>query len=417
MFNGDIKDNGAVSASFGGEDREKDYIKLDPEATEFLYRDILELFIASTGKTITIQKTIITVGTARDCDLNFGYDNQLLDSHHATFTFDNGKWLLTDNQSYNGTYINGVKLQADKKYMLTADDEIIFAGNTKLIFYKLPLISNKPFVPLVEKLGLLPIGMLINGRYRLEECLSVNKQVYIASVSGENRKVIIKAEVPVPYRGNFFPNNLKDEYELHKGLHHSGIAEMQELIETTLYTYIVREYIEGMTVDRIIRKGGALEMRQTVVYAVQIAEILQYLHSLCPPIICRDVKPSNIIITPDGDARMFDFSIAVKAQGDDYADAYIAGTRGYAPPEQYKGFAKPRSDIYGLGMTMFYMLTDSDPGVLSYEQIQQTLEKFSPDMKRIIGKCIKKNYKNRYSDCGELIRELKNFINSADLLK
>lgn len=185
---------------------------------------------------------------------------------------------------------------------------------------------------------------------------------------------------------------------------------MQELIETTLYTYIVREYIEGVTVDRIIRKGGALEMRQTAVYALQLAEILQYLHSLCPPVICRDVKPSNIIITPNGDARMFDFSIAVKAQGDDY----IAGTRGYVPLEQYKGFSKPQSDIYGLGMTMFYMLIDSDPGVLPYERIQKTLEKFSPDMKTIIGKCIKKKYKNRYSDCGELIRELKNFINSID---
>ncbi len=93
---------------------------------------------------------------------------------------------------------------------------------------------------------------------------------------------------------------------------------------------------------------------------MQICDVLEYLHGHQPqPIVFRDLKPSNIIVTAEGKLTLIDFGIAKVFQSDKRGT--MIGTEGYAPPEQYRGLAEPRGDIYALGATMHHLLTNSDP--------------------------------------------------------
>ena len=405
----------------GSAETDEDVIKIDPDATDILYPDTLKLFICSSGKTITLQKAQIEVGRSIEADLNFGADNKYLARHHATFVFGNGRWYLVDNNSTNGTYINSVKLHPGKKYQLAADDEIVFAVHTKLIFYKTPWAPIPPIVPptpsfIFSKALVAPIklGTVIDGKYKLERILAAGSHtVYLATVEGENRKVAIKVEDIGRFANPAVIANIKESFELHKAIKHPDVPTMLELIQTSKYIYLVMDYLDGETLDRILDTSGSMESKRAAIVGRNIAKILKTMHELNPPIVCRDVKPSNIMIHNGLDVRMFDFGIAMRYYDDGREDEHIVGTVGYAAPEQYKGHARPESDIYGLGMTLYYMLTKDDPKApgFTHKSIRGVNSKVAPELERIVEKCIEPDYKNRYRNCDELIRDLDHFIN------
>src|SRR3990172_6103505 len=124
--------------------------------------------------------------------------------------------------------------------------------------------------------------------------------------------------------------------------------------------YLVMDYVSGTNLeDELKEKGGLLPESQVVDIARQICDLLTYLHSLRPPVIYRDMKPGNVILTPEGRAVLIDFGIAriFTPQG----KATLIGTPGFAPPEQYTGRVDERADIYGLGSMLHYLLTGRDP--------------------------------------------------------
>ena len=175
------------------------------------------------------------------------------------------------------------------------------------------------------------------------------------------------------------------------------------------------EYLDGETLDRVLAtKSGPMESKRAAMVGRNIARILQSMHELNPPIVCRDVKPSNIMIHNGLDVKMFDFGIAMRYHDDGREDEQIVGTVGYAAPEQYKGHARPETDIYGLGMTLYYMLTKDDPKIPGFtcKPIKVLNPKADPKLVRIVEKCIEPDYKNRYRSCAELIKDLEQFINS-----
>jgi hypothetical protein len=124
--------------------------------------------------------------------------------------------------------------------------------------------------------------------------------------------------------------------------------------------YLVMDYIEGTNLeDEVAAHGGRLPESRVIEIARELCEVLTYLHSFQPPIIYRDMKPSNVILTPAGHAVLIDFGIAriFTPQG----KATLIGTPGFAPPEQYAGQVDERSDLYGLAATLHYLLTGRDP--------------------------------------------------------
>jgi serine/threonine protein kinase len=111
--------------------------------------------------------------------------------------------------------------------------------------------------------------------------------------------------------------------------------------------------------------------------ALQVLDTLEYLHHLQPPVIYRDLKPSNIMVTADGEAKLIDFGIARHFHP--LSNATMIGTQGYAPPEQYRGKVETRSDIYSLGATMHHAISGRDPAAeppFSFPPLQ----KFAPDV-------------------------------------
>ena len=124
--------------------------------------------------------------------------------------------------------------------------------------------------------------------------------------------------------------------------------------------YLVMDYVEGTNLeDELAAQGGSLPESRVIEIARELSDVLIYLHGLHPPVIYRDMKPGNVILTPAGRAVLIDFGIAriFTPQG----KATLIGTPGFAPPEQYTGHVDERSDVYGLAATLHYLLTGSDP--------------------------------------------------------
>lgn len=165
----------------------------------------------------------------------------------------------------------------------------------------------------------------------------------------------------------------RQEAKILSTLSHPGLPKVTDFfvskdveIDETAH-YLVMTFIKGKDLETLINKlnGGLFPIDVTVSYTKQILLILNYLHTQSPPVIYRDVKPSNIMIAKDNaypeseKVYLVDFGLARTIQPK--VRGTIIGTPGYAAPEQYKGYAEPRSDLYSLGVMMSYMLTGKDP--------------------------------------------------------
>ncbi|HYB90664.1 MAG TPA: protein kinase [Candidatus Binataceae bacterium] len=143
-------------------------------------------------------------------------------------------------------------------------------------------------------------------------------------------------------------------------LKHQAIPAITDRFDDQNRHYLVMEYVEGRNLEEeIAARGEPLPEGLVIEIARQLCDVLAYLHGHEPPIVYRDMKPSNVMVTAKGRVMLVDFGIArlFKAA----RKGTMIGTLGFAPPEQYQGNVDPRSDIYSLGATMHYVLTGRDP--------------------------------------------------------
>lgn len=143
----------------------------------------------------------------------------------------------------------------------------------------------------------------------------------------------------------------------------SGIPAYYEHLTDAENWYLITQYIEGETLEEYLQKapGGFLAEKETITLGIALAELIQRLHSATPPVIFRDLKPSNIMVTADRSFFLIDFGIARTYTPDKTRDTTPLGSPGYAPPEQYgKAQTDQRSDIYSLGATLQNLLTGCD---------------------------------------------------------
>src|SRR5579863_3622661 len=172
--------------------------------------------------------------------------------------------------------------------------------------------------------------------------------------------------------------------------------------------YLVMEFIDGITLEQKLKDaGGKLPESEVIDVALQVLDTLEYLHNLQPPVIYRDLKPSNVMMTPSGQVKLIDFGIARLFQP--LSNATMIGTQGYAPPEQYRGKAESRSDLYALGATMHHALSGRDPALeppFSFPPLRSVCPGASPALCDLIDQALKYDVVLRVADAAEFKQRL-----------
>jgi hypothetical protein len=175
-------------------------------------------------------------------------------------------------------------------------------------------------------------------------------------------------------------------------LQHPLIVHMEEMFIQGSRVYLVVDYIEGDSIRSLVKQGKSLSESGCLKLALQMCEILEYLHSQSPPVVHRDFTPDNLIVSTDGALKLIDFSSAHQVTGDSHD---CAGKHAYTPPEQFRGESSAQSDIYALGATLFYMLTGNDPEAISRSSLPAECLA-SAELRRIIENCSELDLEKRY---------------------
>ena len=195
-------------------------------------------------------------------------------------------------------------------------------------------------------------------------------------------------------------------------LNHPCFPRIYDVIEKPEMVVMIMDYIEGHTLREVIHEKGAMKEEQVIHIGRQLCEVLQYLHQMDPPVIYRDLKPGNIILRPDKNIMLLDFGTAREYKPRNLSDTTCLGTRGYAAPEQYGGMGQTdaRTDIYGLGVTLYHLATKMDPAMPPYEikPIREIVPALSRQLEFIIGKATRSDPDERYQSAEEMLYYLNN---------
>lgn len=255
------------------------------------------------------------------------------------------------------------------------------------------------------------IGTVIEGKYEILRQLGAGGMsiVYLAMDTRLNKQWAVK-EIRKKGRGDhdeIVVNSLLAEANMIKKLDHPALPRIVDIIENSVTIYVIMDYIEGESLDKILNEYGAQPEELVIEWAKQICEAFSYLHSRKPPIIYRDMKPANVMLKPEGNVKIIDFGIAREYKEQQLSDTTVLGTKGYAPPEQYSGQTDARSDIYALGMTMHQLLTGIDPrSGEKYASVRMWNPELSEGIELIIDKCVEPAAENRYQNCADLLYDL-----------
>ena len=255
------------------------------------------------------------------------------------------------------------------------------------------------------------IGSVIDGKYEILREIGHGGMsvVYLAMDTHLNKQWAVK-EIKKKGSGKndeIIVNSLLTEANLMKRLDHAALPRIVDIIDNGVTIYVVMDYIEGESLDKILNEYGAQPEELVIGWAMQLCDALAYLHAQKPPIIYRDMKPANIMLKPEGNIKIIDFGIAREYKEQSLADTTVLGTKGYAPPEQYSGQTDARSDIFALGMTMHHLLTGIDPrSGEAYAPVRMWNPELSEGIELIIDKCVEPAPENRYQNCSDLLYDL-----------
>ena len=214
---------------------------------------------------------------------------------------------------------------------------------------------------------MLEIGSLVDGKYKILNRIGQGGMsvVYLAMNERANKQWAVK-EVKKDGVQDFelVRQGLTAETDFLKKLHHPNLPSIVDVIDGEGTFLIVMDYVEGKTLARILEESGAQSQEEVTRWAEQLCDVLGYLHSRQPPVIYRDMKPSNIMLRPDGRVMLIDFGTAKEFKEGGSGDTICLGTRGYAAPEQYGISASEiPADIFAMGVLLNVMAAGNHPAV------------------------------------------------------
>ncbi len=267
--------------------------------------------------------------------------------------------------------------------------------------------------------GLLQAGTLLQQRYKVLGVIGVGGMgaVYKAQdlrFPNVQRLCAVKEMINTatdPQVRQMIVRNFEREASILATLNHPAIPQVYDYFTEGNRSYLVLEYIEGKDLETLLGETeGFFPEAQVIEWAVQICDVLTYLHNHKPrPIIFRDLKPSNIMLDVHDRIRLVDFGIAKLFQSGEKGT--MIGTEGYSPPEQYRGVAEPRGDIYALGATLHHLLSKQDPRLeppFSFHErpIFKSNPTVSRELQEVIDKALEYDINKRWGSAEEFKRAL-----------
>jgi eukaryotic-like serine/threonine-protein kinase len=258
---------------------------------------------------------------------------------------------------------------------------------------------------------LLEPGAVLGGRYRIDRMAG----------SGGGSHVYVASDLKLPgklwavkqtWSESQHPNRMQEEAEMLIQLNHPRLPRIVDFFpsEEGEYLYLVMDYIEGVTLEQYVRSHRAINEEEVLRIAEQICDGLQYLHTREPPVIYRDLKPSNLMVEGNGSIRFIDFGTARTYNPMLTEDTVQLGTIGFAAPEQYLGHqSDARTDLYALGAIMLYLLSGGQYSQWPKEAKALLRRGLRPELVSLVKKLLAYEAGERFETAQQVKQELMTF--------
>jgi eukaryotic-like serine/threonine-protein kinase len=262
--------------------------------------------------------------------------------------------------------------------------------------------------------GTLPAGIVLQERYEILAVQGVGGMgaVYRAR---DLRFTSVTKIVAVKEMNNTAPDarvrrislqNFEREANILASLSHPAIPKIFDYFSEGNRSYLILEFVEGQTLEDLLEeRRQPFGTEEVVEWGLQVCDVLAYLHGHEPPVIFRDLKPGNLMLRTDGRLMVIDFGIAKLFEHGQRGT--MIGTEGYSPPEQYRGVAEPRGDLYALAATMHHLLSGRDPRLEPpFTFHERPIQLFNPNVPEALDAAISKSLaydlQERYSSATEM---------------
>src|SRR6266487_1374556 len=273
-------------------------------------------------------------------------------------------------------------------------------------------------LPFKYTTGTLPEQTLLSGRYKIEERIGQGGMgaVYKASDTRFNNRPIDIKEMSraglTPAHVQEAEESFEHEARLLADLLHPNLPRIYDHFTENERSYLVMDFIEGQTLEDYMEKaaGNPIPLEQVLDWGEQICDVLSYLHTHQPPIIFRDLKPSNVMISDSGHVYLIDFGIARVFKPGQSHDTVALGSPGFAAPEQYgKAQSTPRSDIYSLGALLHCLLTGVDPSEqpFFFRPVSEVNAMVSPALEALLQQMLEMNTEMRPASAQAVLQRLR----------
>lgn len=268
----------------------------------------------------------------------------------------------------------------------------------------------------MEGIGSLPIGSIVHYTYKIKRVLGQGGMgcVYYAYHTELGQYRALKEMIPPP--GNKHDLQEMQRLFLQEGrilrqLQNKHLPLVYDAFIDNGHWFLIMDYIDGETLADIQkRQGGPIPEARVSSWLEQLCDVLEYLHEQHPPVIFRDLKPSNIMLQRDGTLKLIDFGIARLFNREQSHDTFTPVTHGYSPLEQYgQGQTDQRSDIYALGKTIWTLLTGSSPNKnpsVQERMAREIVPDVSQQLDMLIQHMVKVEPSQRPTSIAEVRREL-----------
>ncbi len=259
-------------------------------------------------------------------------------------------------------------------------------------------------------------AILVTGNYTIVEQLGVGGQgtAYLTkTTSGESvvlKEFILPVFVDINVRRQAL-ERMQNEVQMLKKLDHDRIVKLKDFFIEDHRGYLVLELIDGDSLRTLVNRNGKMSEAAVVSLMEQMCDMLEYLHSLSPPVVHRDFTPDNLILGHDGILKLVDFNVAQQKEAT--STGTVVGKHAYIPPEQFRGKPCSQSDIYAMGASVFFLLSGKDPEPITSSHPKEECPEVSNGLDIIIARATALDTSYRYQSASEIRKELQDMVAAA----